>query len=203
MERSIVIPGEDGLALEGIFVTGEVGGAVVAPPHPLYGGSLESPVVGEVAHACGVAGLANLRFNWRGVGASGGERSGEAADALADYGAALAELAASAEGPLLAAGYSFGACAAVAAAAAEPRVQRLVLVAPPASMLDAAALANFSGRALLLAGGRDELAPADALDSLVANADGRSLEVIPAADHFFMDGLSDVGRLVREWLGVS
>ena len=197
LERSIVIPGEDGLALEGLFVAGALGGAVVAPPHPLYGGSLESPVVGEVAHACGVAGMANLRFNWRGIGASAGERSGEAADALADYRAALVELAASAEGPLLAAGYSFGACAAVAAAASEPRVRRLILVAPPASMLDAEAFARFPGPVLILAGGRDELAPAEALESLVADAEGRVLEVIPSADHFFMDGFSEIGSHSR------
>jgi len=203
VERSIVIPCEEGLALEGIYVSGELGGAVVAPPHPLYGGSLESPVVGEVSHACALAGRASLRFNWRGVGASAGERSGEAADALADYRAALSELAASVEGPLLAAGYSFGACAAVAAAVTEPRVQQLVLIAPPASMLDAEALSGFAGRALLVAGGRDELAPASALEPLVAQAESRRLEVIPEADHFFMDGLADVGRHVREWLGVA
>jgi alpha/beta superfamily hydrolase len=201
LERSIVIACEEGLALEGIFSGGDLGGAVIAPPHPLYGGSLESPVVGEVAHACTLAGKASLRFNWRGVGASGGERSGEVKDALADYRAALAELAASTEGPLLAAGYSFGACAAVLSAATEPRVRQLVLIAPPASMLDTDALRAFTGRALLLAGGRDELAPAADLEGLVS-ADAHTLEVISEADHFFMDGLAEVGRHVREWLGV-
>ena len=62
-ERPIVIaaPGDRSLALEGIFVSGEgdgAAGAVIAPPHPLYGGSLESPVVAEVAHACARAGIA-------------------------------------------------------------------------------------------------------------------------------------------------
>lgn len=202
MERSIVIPGEQGLVLEGIYVGGEVGGAVVAPPHPLYGGNLESPVVGEVCHACNLSGRASLRFNWRGVGASGGERSGEAADAQADYGAALEELAASVEGPLIASGYSFGACAAVAAAAREPRVQQLVLIAPPASMLDADAFASFPGRMLLVCGGRDELAPASALDPLLSDPSRQTLRMIPESDHFFMDGLAEVGRHVREWLGV-
>ena len=73
-ERDVAIPLADAsLALEGIYVAGANGdasGAVVAPPHPLFGGSMDSPVVNEVAWACRTAGLASLRFNWRGVGAS-------------------------------------------------------------------------------------------------------------------------------------
>jgi alpha/beta superfamily hydrolase len=205
-ERAIAIAGlEDPLAaLKGIYVAGEgpeAGGAVIAPPHPLYGGSLESPVVGEVAHACARAGIATLRFNWRGVGASAGDRSGDVADADADYRAALAYLAETVSGPLLASGYSFGAAAAVRAAACTPRVRRLVLVAPPPSLLEASTLADFPGRALLVAGGRDELAPAAGLEPLVDGEARRALEVIPEADHFFMDGLGTLGRVVGEWLG--
>jgi alpha/beta superfamily hydrolase len=204
-ERAIAIawPGDPSSVLEGVFVAGQApdaAGAVIAPPHPLYGGSLESPVVAELAHACGSAGIASVRFNWRGVGASAGERSGEAADADADYAAALEHLAESVSGPLLAAGYSFGAAAALRAGARSPRIRRLVLVAPPPTLLDESALAAFAGRVLLVAGGSDELAPASALEPLVEGEPRRALEVIPEADHFFMDGLATLGRIVAEWL---
>ena len=203
-ERPIAIAGAEdaSLALEGIFVAGEgetSGGAVVAPPHPLYGGNLESPVVGEVAHACAKAGQATVRFNWRGVGASAGERSGELVDAVADYGAALAHLADTADGALVAAGYSFGAVTGLQVGAAHPRVERMILVCPPGSMLDRAAVDAFGGRALVVAGGRDELAPPAALEALLTD-DRYTLEVIPEADHFFMDGLGSLGRIVSEWL---
>jgi alpha/beta superfamily hydrolase len=203
-ERPIVIAGAgDAPVLEGIFVAGEEGdsrGAVVAPPHPLYGGHLESPVVGEVAHACGRHGAATLRFNWRGVGGSAGERSGEPEAADADYGAALEELAETVPGPLLACGYSFGAATALRVGAQHPRVDRLVLVCPPVSMLEPADLAAFAGRALLVAGGRDELAPADPLAALVTESQRHTLEVIPEADHFFGDGLASLARMVSAWL---
>ncbi|HKX46761.1 MAG TPA: hypothetical protein VJP77_08665, partial [Planctomycetota bacterium] len=70
-ERPAIIPLLDdrgeGLALEGLFVPiepGTRGGAVIAAPHPLMGGSMESPVVTELAHACQRSGRGSLRFNW-------------------------------------------------------------------------------------------------------------------------------------------
>ena len=42
---------------------------------------MQSPVVNEIAYACQKAGIASLRFDWRGVGASAGEPSGSAGDA--------------------------------------------------------------------------------------------------------------------------
>jgi hypothetical protein len=199
----IALPGRDDIVLEGIFIRGsdaESPGALIAPPHPLYGGSMTSPVVGEVAWACQRAGYATLRFEWRGVGASSGTPSGEAADADSDYAAALAHLAETVSGPLLAAGYSFGAAAALRVAASEPRVRRLVLIAPPAMWLDTAALSGFRGNALVVTGARDEYAPPAKLEAALAGAPRCALELIPEADHFFMDGLAGISRAVSKWL---
>ncbi|HXK24496.1 MAG TPA: alpha/beta fold hydrolase [Myxococcota bacterium] len=199
----IAVPGREDLVLEGIFIRGDdaVGaGALIAPPHPLYGGSMTSPVVGELAWACQRAGYATLRFEWRGVGASSGRPSGEAADADADYAAALAHLADSVTGPLLAAGYSFGAAAALRVAASASRVRRLVLVSPPAGWLDTAALSAFRGSALVLAGEDDEYASPAALSEWLAGSSRASLEVIPGADHFFQTGLADISRGIAKWL---
>jgi hypothetical protein len=191
-------------ALEAIFVAGEPAdgrGAVVAAPHPLYGGSMDSPVVTEVAYACGRAGFASLRFNWRGVGASSGEPSGAVADADADVDAALAHLAETVPGPLLAAGYSFGAAAVLRAAQRWKRVDRLVLVAPPPALLGSAPFAGLERRVLVAAGTRDTLAPPDELEPLLRGAPRAQLARIPDADHFFGTGLAALGRSVREWLG--
>jgi alpha/beta superfamily hydrolase len=190
-------------ALEGIFRAGsslEAGGVVVAPPHPLYGGSMDSPVVNELAWAAAQNGLASLRFNWRGVGASAGEASGEAGDADADYASALDHLEETVTGPLVACGYSFGAAAAVRAAAGRARVDRLVLVAPPPALIDPAAIAASGRRTLVLVGQADRLAPPAALSQALADAGEIRLEVIPRADHFFAAGLADLARLSAAWL---
>ncbi len=202
-ERAVAIPiGEGALALEGIYVAGASGvdaGAVIAPPHPLYGGSMDSPVVAEVAHACARAGLATLRFNWRGVGASAGAPSGESQHADLDYAAALEHLAATVEGPLAVCGYSFGAAAALRAAATSPRVRQAILVAPPPALLGSAALGAVR-RALVIAGEADAIAPPEALRALVAGSPGARLDVVPEADHFFGVGLAGIGRSVLRWL---
>ncbi len=204
LEKAVAIPGRDGgPALDGIYL-GEAdmeAGALIAPPHPLYGGSMDNPVVSEVSFAASRAGLATLRFDWRGIGGSAGTPSGEAEDADADYGAALDHLAETVEGPLVACGYSFGAAAALRAASATPRVRRLVLIAPPPALCDPQALAGFAGSLLAVAGARDAIAPARGVEAIVSRAPKGECVVIPDADHFFASGLAAVGRAVAEFLG--
>lgn len=195
--------GELGLALEGLYVPSgdeDSWGSVIAPPHPLYGGSMDSPVVTEIAHASVKAQIASLRFNWRGVGGSAGEMTGEPEAAIADYAASLAFLEETVPGPLLACGYSFGAATAVAAAHGRSRVQQLLLVAPPPAMLDAEILQAFAGRVFIAVGDSDEFAPAAELEAIAARCENAHFAVIPDTDHFFMTGLPDLGKLAADWL---
>jgi uncharacterized protein len=189
-----------GPALSGLFRAGGDAGAVVAPPHPVYGGELGNPVVTATARGLAAAGASVLAFDYRGVGGSLGAVTDDPAAAREDYAAALAGLAARVPGPYLAAGYSFGAAAALATAAADRRVRAAVLVAPPLAMLDAAQLAGFGGPALVVLGDRDGYAPIDGLRAALADRPGTALEVLPGIDHFFSDpaGLGELSRLVAE-----
>jgi len=188
--------------LEGISITGvddDTVGVVVAAPHPAYGGSMDSPVVAELAYASRARGLASLRFNWRGVGASGGGASSDFADADADYRAALAHLGECVPAAMVAAGYSFGSLAAVRCGVAEPRVRALLLVAPPPAMLDADALRAFPGEVVIVVGDRDEISPAAELEGLADSLPRARFHAIDGADHFFMSGLAQIGKIASSW----
>ena len=201
--RRIEIPLADGaVVLEGRFCDEGEGApaALIAAPHPLYGGSLDVPVVLELAHACAAVGCATLCFNWRGVGASSGAPSGEADLADADYRAALDRLAESASGPLVAAGYSVGAAAALRCSAEDSRVHGLLLVAPPPALLEAALLRNFEGPGLLITGSEDALAPATTLEEWTAGSTQVELRVLAGADHFFATTPGAVAEAARAWL---
>ncbi|MCH2184745.1 alpha/beta fold hydrolase, partial [Myxococcota bacterium] len=149
-ERAVVLPlpetpGEPGQVLEALYVPAPDPNeaALIAPPHPLMGGSMESPVLTDIAWAAEQVSVASLRFNWRGVGASGGRSTGDEAVADVDFEAGLDFLAETVPGPRVACGYSFGAAAALRAGLSKPGIERLVLVAPPRSLLPEQALAEF------------------------------------------------------------
>jgi alpha/beta superfamily hydrolase len=198
-ERAVTIPVEgEAWVLEGLSIGGaddDAVGVVVAAPHPAYGGSMDSPVVAELAYASRAKGLASLRFNWRGVGASGGATSSEFDDADVDYRAALAHLGECVPGAMVAAGYSFGSLAAVRCGATETRVRALLLVAPPPQMLDADELRAFSGEVVIVVGDRDEISPAAELERIADALPRARFHAFDGADHFFMSGLADIGRI--------
>jgi pimeloyl-ACP methyl ester carboxylesterase len=100
----------------------------------------------------------------------------------------------------VACGYSFGAAAALRAARLHPRIGRVLLVAPPPSLLQPGALSELARPMLVVTGADDRLAPADALAAELHGVPQVSLEVIPEADHFFVVGLAELSRIALGWL---
>ena len=180
--ESIAFAGRGG-ALEGRWRTGR-GAAVIAPPHPEYGGRLDNPVVETLAAALAETGVAALTFNWRGVGASHGEATGDLRAADDDFAAGVAEAARRGAGrPLVGAGYSFGA----AAALRERTADRLVLVAPPVALLGADELRVCARPLVVLLGDGDAYAPTDLVASLMPKRPDARLEILRGVDHFFAE----------------
>lgn len=103
--------------------------AVIAHPHPLYGGTMDNKVITTLERAFRELGAATFRFNFRGVGKTAGthdEGRGEADDMLRVVAHARERVA---PVPLWIAGFSFGGAVATRASL-QLDFARLVLVAP-------------------------------------------------------------------------
>jgi len=176
------------------------GTAVIAHPHPLFGGTMHNKVVQTLARAFVQCGWQAVRFNFRGVGASAGpydEGRGEAADMLR----VIAQTAQS--GPLALAGFSFGAFVTshvVQALGAERAPEKLVLVGTAASRFEVAPVSQFlHDGTLVLHGEQDDTVP---LQSVMDWARPQSLPVtvIPGVAHFFHGQLPLLKSLVSRHL---
>lgn len=192
MEQPITIPA-GAITLEGLISLppqAEIG-AVICHPHPLYGGEMRNNVVEALVDGFRAAGFATLRFNFRGVGDSGGEHDQGNAEQDDVKSAVTYLLSRQAVKTVVVAGYSFGSFVGLKAGAADPRVHKLVGVALPVASRDASFMASVTKPKLLITGDRDSHAPLDRIHNLAASMpEPKSLTVISGADHFFR-GLED------------
>ncbi len=175
--------------------------ALVAHPHPLYGGSLESKVAQTLARTFVELGFAAVRPNFRGVGASAGEHDqgvGEAADLT---GIAHSMRQRFGELPLVLAGYSFGGFVQTLVAT-QTNPARLVLVAPAVGRITGGhdyETSRVPDDTLVIHGDADETVP---LANVLAWANPQELPVvvIPGCNHFFHRKLHIIRAIVkRAW----
>ncbi len=159
--------------------------ALLCHPHPLYQGSMHSPVIFHAARALHRLGFATLRFNFRGVGRSAGSFDSGRGE-KEDVRAALEVLCGRLPGvPVTLLGYSFGSRVGFEAAAGDPRVRSLIGIGLPTTLGSFDFLAAIGKPLLVVQGERDPLGPIPALRRLLERTGGRSrLVVLPGADHF-------------------
>ena len=169
--------------------------AVLTHPHPLHGGNMRSIVPGALFAALPPAGVAALRFNFRGVEGSQGRYDHGRGERL-DVVAAIDTLSSITEGlPLLLAGW--------------------LAVAPPLRTVDSDGSARAAGWAagadprptVLVVPEHDQFR--DAASALQVTRDwvATRIEVVPGADHFLVGRTDRVVELaigfLRELAGVS
>ena len=187
--------------------------AVIAHPHPLFGGTLDNKVITTLARAFLEAGCATYRFNFRGVGATQGshdEGAGETDDMVRVVEHALRE---SGPLPLMLAGFSFGGAVATRASCRVDFAQ-LVLVAPGFRRISAQGMGaapdpndpalgppgrHATANTLVVHGDLDETVP---LADSIAWATPREvpIAVVPGGEHFFHRKLHVLREIVARWI---
>jgi alpha/beta superfamily hydrolase len=180
--------------------------AVVAHPHPLWGGSMHNRVVDQIARTLAARGCAALRFNFRGVGRSQGqydEGRGEIDDLIGALNCLAAQEGVDA-GRLAVVGYSFGARVAGQVAARDGRVRAYAGVALPMSSPYDVDLSRFTRPKYFITGARDTVSPPELLRQYVGTLpEPKALHVIPGADHFLLGYEQVVADYVADFLLAS
>jgi uncharacterized protein len=192
------------ITLEGMMRIPEGAGpfplVVVCHPHPLYGGSMHNNVVDSVCSSLGEKEIAWLKFNFRGVGRSGGsfgEGIGEKEDAKAaiSFGEGRSRVDPRRIGLC---GYSFGSIVALATAVEDPRVKAVAGIAPfvqPEDLLN-----RYDRPKLLVCGTQDEFVDAQSLEKVVRKMpEPKELALYPGVDHFWMGEEEAMGTMVGEF----
>jgi alpha/beta superfamily hydrolase len=176
--------------------------ALVAHPHPLFGGTKDNKVAQTLARSFVALGYATVRPNFRGVGKSEGthdEGRAEQDDLLAVIDWMRTQTSWSPEVatlPLAVGGFSFGSFVgshvARRLAEAGTPVQRIVMVGTAASRWE---VAQVPADTIVIHGEQDETVP---LTSVFDWARPQELPVIviPGADHFFHRKLHLIKQLV-------
>ena len=176
-------------------------GVVLTHPHPRHGGNMRSMVPGELTRILPDAGIAVLRFNFRGMGNFEGEFENGVGEKL-DVISAVEALHEVVEGlPLFVAGSSFGADTALTVV--NDRIDGWIACAPPLrdeKFEEMQAVGNDSRPKLLVVAERDNYRDPDSANALIAGWSGTDVVVISGSDHFFVGNLEKVGQIVLHYL---
>jgi alpha/beta superfamily hydrolase len=194
------------IALEAVWhfpeTKGPLPAVVVCHPHPLYGGNMSSNVVFGICQALAERSMAALRFNFRGVGQSGGdfgEGIGEQEDARAALDFAISTKGIDKERIGLA-GYSFGGGVALPVAVSDDRVKRLALVSPALSEGGWEELKRYDKPKFVIVGENDLVIPREQFLKYAADMP-EQYRAVAGADHFWGGYEDEVAEKVGAFFG--
>ena len=202
----IMFTGPDG-RLEGRYYHSHVVNpflALVLHPHPLQGGTMNNRITYELYRVFEKLGFSVMRYNSRGVGRSQGRFDGGVGE-ISDAAAALDWLQTMnphASG-LWVVGYSFGAFVGMQLLMRRPEITGWVSIAPPTTHYDFGFLAPCPCNGLMIAGGKDHIAPETTIRKLVDKLNAQKgvdidYRVFLEADHIFSDYIDKMIVAVKE-----
>jgi alpha/beta superfamily hydrolase len=204
--QKITLQGEAGVieALrdepEGVPPGESRGVAIVAHPHPLFGGTMDNKVVQTLARAFVQSGWTVVRFNFRGVGASAGVHDAGAGEAR-DFLSVVSQVAPT--GALAIAGFSFGsfvASHALVELALTREIEKVVFVGTAAQRFTVAPIPpELHEKTLVVHGEQDDtVSLASVMDW--ARPISLPITVVPGGGHFFHGQLPLLKSLVTRHL---
>jgi alpha/beta superfamily hydrolase len=200
-EETVRFPSEDVTLVGGLTSSGKKSpGVVICHPHPEYGGSMHNNVVQAVMGAVLPLGYSTLRFNFRGVGGSGGYSEGTLTDSR-DVAAAL-DFVQNKEDfdPVYLVGYSYGAWVGLFHTISDSRIKGWAGISPPVNMFDFSFLEKGTGEKLIAAGDRDMFCDLGALKEVFDKiGEPKKLATISGADHFYVGYEMDLAGKVSEF----
>ena len=175
---------------------------IVCHPHPLYGGDMQNNIVLAICQALPGRSIAAFRFNFRGVGNSGGAFGGGIAE-QEDVKAAL-DFVLSTPGidakRIGLAGYSFGASVALPVALQDEGVSHLALVSPALSDSGWEQLKGYHKSKFLIVGDADFVVPRQQFQQHIKDiADLKQCQVVSGADHFWRGYEEEVAQKVTQF----
>ena len=201
MEDKITIPVGQ-YRLEGYWQAGALGkGVVITHPHPLYGGTMNNPVVETVQRAFQQRGYASLRFNFRGVGSSQGNHDNGIGE-QDDVRAAIAYVENRNVRSVDLAGYSFGAWVNSGVVAnGRTSIRSMVMISPPVGFIEFENISALTSLKLVVTGSKDDIAPAEQIRDLLPawNPDAQ-FEIIDGCDHFYSGHLEELESILTRYL---
>ena len=207
--RPLTLVTSDGVSLEaevrlppaGSASDGQ-GAVVLAHPHPQQGGSMASLVISELFRLLPQQGLAALRFNFRGVGASSGEHGHGRAEGD-DVRAAVAALGEQwPVRPLVLCGWSFGAD--VSLSVTDVDIDGWAAIAPPLLVLPTEELTAAAGAdrrpKIVMVPEHDQFRPPDSAREATQAWTATTVVPVPGADHFLAGRTDLLASMVTDFV---
>ncbi|MEO1065244.1 MAG: hypothetical protein AAFZ07_27835 [Actinomycetota bacterium] len=190
----VLLRTSDGIELEAALTDADgdrLGAIALTHPHPTYGGDMHAGFVGLLPDLVARRGVCVLRWNFRGVGRSGGSHGGGVDERL-DVVAALDHLVGLDLGvPILLGGWSFGADVSLAVDD-DRHAGWLAVAAPLASAGDGPPAATDARPKRLLVPEHDQFRDPDAAAEATAGWAATTLVTIPGTDHFLGGRTSEI-----------
>ncbi|HQU98121.1 MAG TPA: alpha/beta hydrolase [Nitrosomonas sp.] len=171
--------------------------AIVAHPHPLYGGTMDNKVIYTLFKTFLELGFITVKFNFRGVGQSEGnfaEGIGELEDVLTVTEEIRKRLIEYQNLPLLLSGFSFGGGIQLHAAQ-KLNPEYLILVAPSIVHLKAPMPPKENCFVLIIQGEQDDVVTPESILAW-ARPQSQPIVLLPGAEHFFHGKLMTIKDLI-------